>query len=227
MSINFKRYGFKSMAEFCVKGLTDPCFLIGHKKVSLLQQDVDLNSPPVPISDSVAERIKAVLATLSNGVQDSELNIVLRRGCGLFLDPVRYNFLSLRALLAHNKHLFYVDHNWRVYSQARRPVQRVTMYAMNQSVRGALLVGKIYPIVWSVMCGPNLFWFLPQEALEELDTMTVELNRHYERDHERLRLRQTIEKDTLVVVKTQINFCRARVIEVEGDKYKVWTLLAK
>jgi len=223
-SINFKKYGFTDMNDFCVNGLTDQCFVIGHKTVSLKPAKSTTNTP-LPIPDFIVEKIGWVLVSNPRGVQDSEFNTVLRRNCGFVLDPIEYNYLSMRSLLSHNKHVFYVDHNWRVYNPRKTKIDRSRVYDHSMSVMGALCVGKVYPVVWSVMCGPNFFWFLPSESLEELDQLTTDMNSYYGEQQAGLEIRaQYVDKENIVVVKAVVNYCRGRVLEIEEDKYYVLLL---
>ena len=77
-------------------------------------------------------------------------------------------------------------------------------------------------MVWSVMCGPNFFWFLPSESLEELDQLTTDMNSYYGEQQAGLEIRaQYVDKENIVVVKAVVNYCRGRVLEIEEDKYYV------
>lgn len=110
---------------------------------------------PKPLQKSVAEKVLELLAQYPGGIPDINLNRDLFEKYQMLIDPLDYNFPSLKSLLAYHKDIFYVDQNWRVFDVRYKNLSSINprMYATRDLERG-----KMYPVLWTVIRGPHEVW---------------------------------------------------------------------
>ena len=224
--INYSSLGFSDIKDFCINGLTDPCFYIGEQTIRLLELpgSPDLERPkPLSLPTDIIEKLLKVLSLHPEGIQDCDLNPTMRAQFGVDLDPTDYNYTSMKTLLGQNKDVFYVDQNWKVFdaTQPRRGY-KLQMFDPCRSVVTRLEVGEEYAVVWTVVRGPYEVWFNLKGDILQLCHLTAKMNQYYRGQYLELELEAgQLVFGALVAVKAVLNYCRGRVLRVRSGQVQV------